>query len=646
MPYRLPPSQEELQEAWSRPEGAKASALRLGVSYTELRSLWIALYGEPGYRERCKRVQALAAAEQARKMSEGRVYKDVPLKCSSCQKEVLLKANQVAQLEVEAFQCESCRFGMACPFCGQAVVNPRGLASHFRHQSATHPDYEIWSAAQKWEGKIEGQDYVKCLECGLRAPALTGHLRTHGLTADAYRLKYGSGALLRTPQSADLRSSSLKAARSSDSYRGLKTSQCSRCGVRHEIPRASRPTLCSSCKTSAEALRWEDLTVTFDYVECVECGYRAENLTSHIYHAHPNYRRDHPDAVVVALKSPVRDKTLLRGRPISEETRQKMSDLAGRWNAGLTADTDERVARSAEAIRKTYVDGRNSWSKGLTMRESPILQRASKAQMETKRRLLEESPTFLKEDFLPYLDAGGRVDRVRASSGLGVSHPTVTYWVKHWGLTYRTLSESISEGKIIRLTSDDLLKFRIGKGPKISLRKAAQGLGVGDLVIRREAQRHGIIIQRGRYKQGLCLATLSEALGGLTYQEEWSHPGFRNPDTDHRFRYDGFFAEIGLVAEFHGYQHYTFPNAYHKTEAHFRNMQQRDAMKRGFVDQTPTFTYFKIQENEPFWDVSYIRGRLVQLGILSLERVGALTQKDGITHKELPPADTLDLFGC
>lgn len=637
---------QELQAAWDSPKGAKAAALFLGVSYAYLRRAWVDLFGEKACRERGKRIQALSAAEQARKMSVGRVFKDVAVSCSWCGKVGSLKANQTAHMDVATYRCEACKFGDVCPICAQPVAGQKGLASHFRHNPDSHPDYTVWVADQKWVGKSEPRDFVTCRECGLRAPALTGHLRTHGITAEDYRKKHGPEASLRSLGSAQIRNAAIKEARSSDAYLGTKLAPCVKCQAEHEIPRTSIPTLCSGCKAAEEELRWEDLTLPFDYVECVECGYRAENLTSHITNAHPNYRKNYPDVVIVALNSPIRDKSAIRGIPLSEETRKKMSEMAGRWNAGLTAFTDERVANMAQAIRQTYADGRVPWSKGLTKLESPILERASQTQKATRRAYLEANPTFRKEDFAPYLDSEGRVDRPLAQAGLGVSHPTVNFWVRYWGLHVRPKGEILSQRMTVNLSREDLLRFRIGTGQKISLHKACVGLKRSGRVVRREAQRHGLLLKRGRYKQGLYLSCLAEALGGLPYQEEWTHVGFRNPETDHRFRYDGYFAGIGLVTEFHGYQHYTFPNAFHKTESHHRAMRQRDAMKRGLVDRDPNLIYFMVREDEPFYDVNYLRGRLFQLGVLTPDGVLSLVGSDGITPPNFPPPDTLGLFGC
>jgi len=47
---------------------------------------------------------------------------------------------------------------MDCPICGARVANVRGLASHFRHQADTHPDYKKWQDDRRWEGKVEGED--------------------------------------------------------------------------------------------------------------------------------------------------------------------------------------------------------------------------------------------------------------------------------------------------------------------------------------------------------------------------------------------------------------------------------------------------------------------------------------------------------
>lgn len=77
---------------------------------------------------------------------------------------------------------------MDCPICGFEVSGLRGLAAHFRHNPDTHPDYKEWKSDQEWAGKVEGQDYVTCLECGHRAKALQGHLQKHFMFPNAYMI--------------------------------------------------------------------------------------------------------------------------------------------------------------------------------------------------------------------------------------------------------------------------------------------------------------------------------------------------------------------------------------------------------------------------------------------------------------------------
>lgn len=63
----------------------------------------------------------------------------------------------------------------------------------------------------------------------------------------------------------------------------------------------------------------------------------------------------------------------IKGRPKSEEARRKMSETRKErkipaWNKGLTASTDERVAKNSEAAHKTRAERGNyvPWNKGLT----------------------------------------------------------------------------------------------------------------------------------------------------------------------------------------------------------------------------------------------------------------------------------------
>ncbi len=79
--------------------------------------------------------------------------------------------------------------------------------------------------------------------------------------------------------------------------------------------------------------------------------------------------------------------------PISEETRKKLSVISKArggpvirfqnghlpWTTGLTKETDERVAKLARSIKKTYEEGRKGWNEGLTKDTDPRLRRISES---------------------------------------------------------------------------------------------------------------------------------------------------------------------------------------------------------------------------------------------------------------------------
>jgi hypothetical protein len=52
-----------------------------------------------------------------------------------------------------------------------------------------------------------------------------------------------------------------------------------------------------------------------------------------------------------------------------------------------------------------------------------------------------------------------------------------------------------------------------------------------------------------------------------------------NPATKRRLELDAYCEPLQLAAEFHGHQHYVFPNSCHSTRAAFELQQKRDQLK-------------------------------------------------------------------
>lgn len=511
---------------------------------------------------------------------------------------------------------------MDCPICSFPVADARGLAAHFRHQAATHPNYAQWQEDLRFSGKAEGVDFVRCLECGHRADSLARHLKSeHGVTADQYRVKHGLDTLIRASAVKDKMADAARSRQGGHGKGGLKEVVCPACGAHREASKFLVPGThdlrCDACKAQEEATKWTGLSEPEDYVSCLECSYRAENLTSHTQNAHPGYRDRHPDALMVALGSSIRNKECLKGKTLSSETRQLMSENAGRWNKGMTKVTHPSLASISEQML-----GRPSWNKGLTAENHLSVARTS-----VKLRMYEGglrpwdnglAADLTLADFQPFLDADGRVDHRAVLEATGISWVTVRKYIVDLGLAQtRKYIEDAADDRTIRLEKGLLEQFLLKNG-KVSIGKAMSVTGHHYPVIKRECDRHGLPTFHRRIRQTLCMDAVSAALGGVPYEMEWRSRSFMSAKNAF-YRFDGYFESLGLIVEFHGHQHYTFPNAFMVDESYlpeYEALRERDRIKRALIEAAPGLTYFEVLEDEPYLDVMYLRGRLVQLGVV------------------------------
>lgn len=443
---------------------------------------------------------------------------------------------------------------MECPICGFKVANLRGLASHFRHNSDTHPDYKVWSANRKWEGKSEPHDYVTCRECGFKGTTLATHLKKHGLTADQYREKHGQDALIRCEAVTNKRKGAISKARKkyADKYDGIKNITCQSCGELFEDHKLSSATTCSKCKEAQAESRWEGLSEPEDYVTCLDCGYRGVSLISHLQHSCFGYRERHPDALVHALSAPVRDKSHLKGRKLSDEVRKRMSEAT---------------------------------TLGFTL-----------------------------EDFKPFLEDDGSVDHRAFCEKHNIADPTLLRYLKKLGLV-KTEKYLVTKGNHADPIPKEVIESCLFKNGKVSLSRLVEKTGYAWITCKKQCIEQGYETSKME-KQYVCMDTLSEALD-LPYEMEWSDPSFTNPVTGRRFKYDGFFPDVGLVVEFHGHQHFEFPNAFQRKPEHFEKwlaMVDRDKAKKEHIINSE-YTYLEIRSDEPYDDVDYLKARTKHLSL-------------------------------
>lgn len=567
-------TQEDILGAFHTDEGFKAVAKRLGLSPNTLRVIWKDAFGETAFELRGKTLQARAAANTARAIATTRVYGDVLVPCSACGTEVPHKTNQAAQLDRSTFVCDGCKYDRACPVCGQQVDGERGLVGHFRHRreagDAAHLEYEKKQGEARWVSLVELEDYVCCSLCGHRAVTLAGHLTaSHGISAERYKEQF-PGALIRAQRLTEKRSLASKGREGGFGKGARKSILCPSCGTTWEGSKFLAPEMhdprCPSCKerdlTLLEESRWDGKSEPADYVSCLECSYKAENLTSHLQSAHPGYRDRNPDALVVALSSAVRDKTALVGVPRPAETRQKI-----------------RAAKRLDLRR---------------------------------------------EAFLLYLEPDGTVDHRKMLKQIGCCYPTLKRYLDASKLRPTAkYTELGAKKRLVTLTKGALEPFKLKNG-KISVAAAVSGLGLCRHTIKRECLHLGVPWAHGNVSQRKCLESVSVALGGVPFTEEWKSWRFVNPLSGHRFRYDGYFETLGLLCEFHGSQHYLFPNLFLPDESYrpvWERMCERDRIKQKLAASSG-LQLLTVREDEPYTDLAYLRGRLVSLGVLEVRAQG------------------------
>ena len=167
----------------------------------------------------------------------------------------------------------------------------------------------------------------------------------------------------------------------------------------------------------------------------------------------------------------------------------------------------------------------------------------------------------------------------------------------------------------IRFTLEDLLPYKVKYG-KVSLTMAIEGLGSSIMVVKRECARHGLDYYKLGVKQDKLMVILSNILNSR-YVGEWTSLQFVNPQTNKRFKFDGYFESHSLLVEFQGYQHYTFPNRYMNAshEDVYQDQLKRDLEKRHQVLSSGTYKYLEVREDEPWEDTQHLRRRLKSLGI-------------------------------
>lgn len=121
-----------------------------------------------------------------------------------------------------------------------------------------------------------------------------------------------------------------------------------------------------------------------------------------------------------------------------------------------------------------------------------------------------------------------------------------------------------------KVSKEQLEETKLEDG-KINPKISSENLNIPIHIVYRLCNNFGVEISRKWVNQTFILKTISSILKE-SFIEEFSFP-------KSKFRYDGCFLKSKLLVEVNGYQHYIFPNFFHKTIEAFEKNKERDLQK-------------------------------------------------------------------
>ena len=107
-------------------------------------------------------------------------------------------------------------------------------------------------------------------------------------------------------------------------------------------------------------------------------------------------------------------------------------------------------------------------------------------------------------------------------------------------------------------------------------------------------------LRNGKCSKGQMRTAMlfSQILGGADYEMEITWDWLTGPANLNLY-VDIYFPKFNLAVEYHGEQHFKFPNFFHKTKRDFLDAKHRDRIKRGLL-KTYKVNFIEWKFNEPF----------------------------------------------
>lgn len=297
-----------------------------------------------------------------------------------------------------------------------------------------------------------------------------------------------------------------------------------------------------------------------DFVCCLECGFKASTLATHL-RTHDltakDYLQKHPGALI-------RSHSLTRKRSQaiakSWKSRKESSKRATKQISCSRCGADHEV--SLFLSPKTH----NAHCKACT--------EALKARKEEQLWHDQKTP----DDYVICLECGHRARNL--TSHIRSKHSMSWYKETYPDALLVALNCRSRDKEALQLKAsvEDLKPFMDDKG-SVLVAQAAKEFGCAQNTMKRLCRRLGIPTRNRLAFQKRALESVSQVLGGLSYEWEYQDPAIRSPKTGYCLRYDGFFPHVNLLVEAHGIQHEKFVPYWHKTQDKFEYRKYLDRYK-------------------------------------------------------------------
>ena len=333
-----------------------------------------------------------------------------------------------------------------------------------------------------------------------------------------------------------------------------------------------------------------------DVVCCLECGFKASTLATHL-------RRHGMTAKDYLRKYPG---SLIRSRNLS---RKRSQAIARSWKLRK----EKRSQKATKQIECPRCGALHTVSLFLAPKtHNTHCKSCARAIHRLEQDALWEGKKT-PDDYVVCLECGHRARNL--TSHIRSQHRMSLYKEKYPDALLMALNCRSRDKEALRLhiSLADLMSFTDDKG-RVLVAQAAEFFGCAHNTMKRLCRRLGVPTYNRLAFQKRVLDSISQLLGGASYEWEYKDDAIRSPKTGYCLRYDGFFPALNLLVEVHGFQHEKFVPYWHKTQDAFEYRKYLDEYKKEKALEAG-YRFLVIRQSQANWnDSDWLSNELRKLG--------------------------------